>query len=166
MTRAVPLKVFVVVAVSFAIASIPESSFAQRGGGGFHGGGGGFHGGGFGGGGFRGGYGGWGGHGSWGGHGGWGGRGGWDWDGGWAWPFFGGVGLGLYGYYGDPWLWGDPYYYYDGYPAYPYDPGPPPAYGYAPGPYNGGTAVAPPPACGRWIWGQDHQYHWMTEGCS
>jgi|SRR5579864_762728 len=55
MTRAVPLKVFVVVAVSFAIASIPESSFAQRGGGGVHGGGGGFHGGGFGGGGFHGG---------------------------------------------------------------------------------------------------------------
>jgi hypothetical protein len=134
MTRAVWLKVLIVFAVSVALASTPKSSFAQRGGGGFHGGGS-FHGGGFGGSGFHsGGFGGGGFHGGgfgrgFGGfhngglngfHGGWGFPGGWGW-GGWGWGW--GLNIG----FGWPyWGWGYPYYYdYGpyayGYP-YPYAP--------------------------------------------
>ena len=109
MKSAVWLKILIVAAVSLALAGTPESSFAQRGGGGFHGGGGfgGFRGGNFGG--FHGGFGGvgWGYPGWWG----WGGWGwGWGLNVGFGWPYWG------WGYpYYDGW-WG-PYAY-----SYPYDP--------------------------------------------
>jgi hypothetical protein len=131
MTRALFLRLSTIAAVTLALCLIPESSFAQHGGG--HGGGGGgagFHGGGFGGsfhgggggfpsrgfGGFRpgfagfpGGFGrgwGWGGWG-WGGWG-WGGWGwGWGWGLGWGWPWW--FGYPNYGYWG-PSAYGCSYY--------------------------------------------------------
>jgi hypothetical protein len=125
MNRAMWFKILIVAAVSVALAGTPESGFAQRGGGGFHGGGGGFHGGGFGGGsGFHGGgfgggfhnggFGGFHGGGFGGFRGGWGfpGWGGWGW--GWGlnisfgWPYWGS---------GYPYPWWGPYAY-----GYPYDP--------------------------------------------
>lgn len=145
MNRAVWLKLLMVAVVTLAIGVTPESAFAQRGGGGFHGGGGGgfhgggfrgsgfgggsaFHSGGFGGGfnngGFRGGnFGGFHGGGFNGFRGGFGGfRGGFGFPGWWGWGW--GLDIG----FGWPyWGWGYPYYYdYGpyayGYPYYPYDP--------------------------------------------
>jgi hypothetical protein len=139
MNRAVWLKILIVAALSLALAGTPESGFAQRGGGGFHGGGGGFHGGGFGGGsafhgsgfgggGFHGGgfgggvhNGGFGGFhgGNFGGfHGGWGFPGWWGW-GGWGWGWGINIGFG-WPYWGYPYYnsWWGPYAY--GYPYAPY----------------------------------------------
>jgi hypothetical protein len=159
MNRAVSLKVLIVFAVSVALASTPNSSFAQRGGGGhggggFHGGGfggSGFHGGGFGGGGVHGGGFGGGGFHSGGFGGGFGGfhnggfngfhggfRGGWGFPGWWGWGGWG-WGWGLDIGFGWPyWGWGYPYYYdYGPYAyGYPYYPNYPPDrrydYRYAP----------------------------------
>jgi hypothetical protein len=157
MTRAAWLKMFAAFVVSSALTCIPNSSFAQRGGGGFHSGGG-FHGGGFGGagfhgGGFRGGnFGGFHGNGFSGLHNGFGafhngfgrfhGHGFGDFDDfwfpgwGWGWGFDIGFGVG-WPYWGYPYYawspgWGTygySYPYYDPYPDYRYHPPDP---GYAP----------------------------------
>ena len=150
MKRAVWLKILILAAVSLALAGSPESGFAQRGGGGFHGGGVGFHGGGFGSGsafhgGFNGGFhsGGFGGfHGGFGGvnggfvgfRGGWGFPGWWGW-GGWGWGFNISLGWPYWGWgypYYNPW-WGPSAYGYPSSPySYPGDPGSAPDGRYVP----------------------------------
>jgi hypothetical protein len=147
---------------ALALVCAPVAAQAQRGGG--HGGGGGHFGGGGhvgGGGGFRGG----GGYRGGGYHGGGFYRGGVVYRGGYGWGGYPGWGWG-WGLYSDPWLWGWPGYYGD-YPGYYYDPAPeqaPPVPqgsvdSYAP---NAAPATPPSTACGYWQWGEDKQYHWVT----
>lgn|SRR5215469_4368010 len=183
MTRALFLRLATLTAVTLALCLIPESSFAQHGGG--HGGGGGYHGGGFhsrgfggsfhGGGGFHGGgFGGF--HGGAFHHGfsgypnrfgrGWG-WGGWGW-GGWGWGWGWGLGLGW------PWWYGYPNYGYSG-PyvsscpnyAYPYygdcDPYNSPGNGpdYSPG--NDPGYVDPPSGPGNYPQGNNSEPDWRHE---
>jgi len=153
MTKAILVRVVLIVAAMIALSCLPQSALAQRGG---HGGGGGFHGGGGGGfhgssggafrggGGFHGGgrsgfgggraFGGFRGGGFRGGRGGFG-RG-WGWGFGFGWPYWG-WGWGYpYGYY-SPYYGADPYYSYPNYGPSDYPPG-------YPDPDNGDDN--PPPA--------------------